>query len=82
MSKISERNEWKDAMLDLFDRLGAESFPYVDKSPKEVEQALYEHVVWLEDRGRGCLAHRIAEEILEKHVDGEFVIRDKREMRP
>ncbi len=73
-----EKNEWRDAMLDMFDRMGAESWPHVDNTPTEMQNALYEHVNWLVERERGCERYRIAEAIVKELLDEDYVLRQKR----
>lgn len=59
-----EKNPWKEAFLDMFDRLGAESWPYVECTPTEVSNALYKHVLWLEEHGRNTLKFNLIKDLI------------------
>jgi hypothetical protein len=74
-SEHPERNEWREAMLDLLDRLGTESWPLKDSSPREVSDAIFHHVRDMEKRERACEAHKIVEVMLGHLVDshGDYV---------
>lgn len=74
-SDDTESDKWKNALLDLFDRLGTESWPYVDKTPTEVQNALYEHVNWLVGYEKGCLKYRLARKLLDECGDYDIVLR-------
>lgn len=52
-------DKWRDAFLSMFDHLGAESWPMVDKSPEEARRELLAHFTWLCDYDAACALHRV-----------------------
>lgn len=67
---------YKDALLGLMDRLGAESWPHVDDTPLQIQDTLYEHITWLVEYEKKFLKYKIAKDLLDEI--GDFSIVEKR----